>query len=78
MVISSKAYTEDPNQKRTTFKGYEAILEYDEYSGYELSVPFGQSSIMLAKGVNFSNEEELMNAAENIDIEKIKKELGEQ
>jgi hypothetical protein len=53
------------------------VLEYDEYSGYKLSVPFGQSSILVTNGINFMTEKEMMDASENIDIEKIKKVLGE-
>jgi hypothetical protein len=59
-------------------KGYRAIIEYSEGSGYELSVPIGQSSIIVFKGVNFASEAEMMKAAEVFDIDGIKKELGEQ
>jgi len=80
MYLSSGAYatSTEENQKRVTFKGYRGVLEYDEYSGYTLSVPFGQSSIFVANGINFASEQEIMAAAEEFDIEKIKKELGEQ
>ncbi len=80
MYLSSGAYasTQDPNHKQVTYKEYRGILEYDESSGYTLSVPFGQSSILVVEGVNFENEQEIMDAADKIDIESIKKELGEQ
>jgi hypothetical protein len=80
MYLASGSYasTQDQNHKQVKFKEYRAVLEYDESSGYKLSVPFGQSSILIAEGINFASEEEIMSAAENIDIEKIKKELGEQ
>jgi len=80
MYLSSGAYatSTDQNQKNVTFKGYRGILEYDDYSGYKLSVPFGQSSIFVLQGINFASEQEIMSAAEVFDIEKIKKELGEQ
>lgn len=70
--------TDEPNQKQVKFKDYRGVLEYDESSGYKLSVPFGQSSIMIVEGINFANEQEIMGAAEEFDIDKIKKELGEQ
>ena len=70
--------TDDQNQKQVKFKDYRGVLEYDESSGYKLSVPFGQSSIMIVEGINFASEQEIMGAAEEFDIEKIKKELGEQ
>ena len=72
------ATTDDQNQKQVKFKGYNGVLEYNEGSGYKLSVPFGQSSIMIVEGVNYANEQEIMSSAEEFDIEKIKKELGEQ
>jgi hypothetical protein len=68
----------DQNQKQVKYKGYNAVLEYDEGSGYKLSVPFGQSSVMILEGVNYANEQEIMSSAEEFDIDKIKKELGEQ
>ncbi|MCG8306397.1 MAG: hypothetical protein MI975_03335 [Cytophagales bacterium] len=80
MMLASGAYSTsstDQNYKQTTFKGYRSVLEYDNSSGYTLSVPFGQSSIFVLNGRNYSSEGEMMAAAENFDIEPIKKELGE-
>lgn len=78
LAAGSYASTQDQNHKQVKFKDYRALLEYDESSGYKLSVPFGQSSILIAEGINFASEQEIMDAADKIDIEKIKKELGEQ
>jgi hypothetical protein len=81
MYLTSGAYAstdEDQNHKQVKFKDYRGVLAYDDYSGYTLSVPFGQSSIFIAEGVNFENEQEIMAAADEFDIEKIKKEFGEQ
>jgi hypothetical protein len=80
MYMASGAYgsSTDQNYKQVQFKGHQSVIEYDENSGYKLSVPFGQSSIFIAEGINFETEQSLMSAAENIDIEKIKKDLGEQ
>lgn len=66
------------NWKQTKVKGHKAIIEYDENSGYKLSVPLGQSSLVVWEGVNFANEQEIMSAANNFDIDGIKKTLGEQ
>lgn len=68
----------EQNWKQTKIKGYRAVIEYDEGSGYTLSVPIGQSSIIVYEGINFASEPEMMKAAEVIDIDAIKKELGEQ
>jgi hypothetical protein len=65
------------NWKQTKLKGYRAIIEYDESSGYKLSVPLGQSSLIVFEGVNFANEQEVMKAAETVDLDSIKKQLGE-
>jgi hypothetical protein len=78
LAAGNYATTTDQNHKQTKFKGYRAVIEYDESSGYKLSVPFGQSSILVMDGINFENEAAMMKAAENIDIEKIKTQLGEQ
>ena len=65
------------NWKQTKFKGYRAVIEYDQSSGYKLSVPLGQTSLLLFEGVNFATEQDLMNAAGQINIDAIKKSLGE-
>jgi hypothetical protein len=82
MYMTSSSYSattdEEQNWKHTKFKDNKAIIEYDEYSGYKLSVPFGQSSILVTEGVNFNSESEFMEASLNIDLENIKKQLGEQ
>jgi hypothetical protein len=80
MYLASGTYatsSEEQNYKQTKFKDQRAVIEYDESSGYKLSVPFGQSSILLTEGVNFTTEEEFMGASEEINIENIKNQLGE-
>jgi hypothetical protein len=79
VYLSSGAYSSssDQNYKTVRFGEYRGVLEFDEYFGYKLSVPFGQSSILVTNGVNFLTEKEMMDASEKIDIEKIKKILGE-
>lgn len=67
----------EQNWKQTKVKGYRAVIEYDDNSGYKLSVPLGQTSLLVFEGVNFANEDELMKAVNVIDIDKIKKSLGE-
>ena len=80
MMLASGAYStssNDQSYKQTTFKGHRAVLQYDNSKGYTLSVPFGQSSIFVLNGRNYSSENEIMSAADNFDLEPIKKELGE-
>lgn len=82
MYFSSGGYAQtnggQQNWKQTKVKGNRAIIEYDENSGYKLSVPIGQSSLIVYEGINFTTEPELMKAAEAIDIDGVKKMLGEQ
>lgn len=66
------------NWKQTKVKGHRAIIEYNEGSGYKLSVPIGQSSLIVYEGVNIASEAEMIKAAETLDIDGIKKQLGEQ
>jgi hypothetical protein len=69
---------EEVNQKQIRFQEHRAIIAFDEYSGYSLTAPFGQSSILVLKGVNFQSEDEFMAAADVIDLKLIKQNLGEQ
>jgi hypothetical protein len=66
------------NWKQTKVKGHRAIIEYDDSSGYKLSVPIGQSSLIVYEGVNIASEADMIKAAETLDIDGIKKQLGEQ
>jgi hypothetical protein len=70
--------TDDPDQKSIRFQGHNATIRYDDYDGYTLGVPFGQSSVLVLNGINFDSENDFMAAANNFDVDKIKKELGEQ
>ena len=67
----------EQNWKQTKIKGYRAIIEYDDNSGYKLSIPLGQTSLLMFEGVNFATEQDLMTAVNTIDIDSIKKSLGE-
>ncbi|EJF09235.1 hypothetical protein [Pontibacter sp. BAB1700] len=81
MYLANGGYTqtsgEQQNWKQTRVKGHRAVIEYDDASGYKLTVPMGQSSLLVYEGVNFKNEQEMMTAANAVDIDGIKKMLGE-
>jgi hypothetical protein len=66
------------NWKQTKLKGNRAIIEYSEGSGYKLSVPLGQSTLVVFEGVSYANENEMKTAASSVDVDSIKKMLGEQ
>ncbi len=82
MYLSNAGYGQttggEQQFKQIKVKGYRGVIEYDESSGYKISVGLGQSSIIVWQGVNFANEQEMMKAAEAFDIDGIKKKLGEQ
>jgi hypothetical protein len=71
------ATTGEQNWKQTKVKGYRGVIEYHESSGYKLSVPIGQSSLIVWEGINFASEQDMMNAATSFDIDGIKNKLGE-
>jgi hypothetical protein len=79
--MTNSAYAQQNNgqqgMKQTKLKGYRAVIEYNEGSGYKLSVPLGQSSMIMYEAVNFKTEQDVMKAAEAVDIDSIKKQLGE-
>ncbi len=76
---SGYAQTTDGQQnwKQVKVKGYRAIIEFDG-SGYKLSVPIGQTSMLVLESDGFAKEQEMMTAAEAFDIDNIKRLLGEQ
>ena len=81
LYLNGGGYASTENQenyKKITFQGYPGVIEFDQSSGYKLSVPFGQSSIFILNGTNFDTEQQMMNAAGKFSIDSIKKQLGEQ
>lgn len=86
MLMGINMYLDNPgyasnessnNAKQVQYNEYKGILQFEQSSGYTLSVPFGQNSLFVVKGVNYKNENDLMTAAKLFDLEKIKTELGE-
>lgn len=81
MYLANGGYAQqtngEQNWKQVKVKGNRAIIEYSDDSGYKLSVPMGQSSLIVFEGINFSSEQEMLNAANSFDIDGIKKTLGE-
>jgi hypothetical protein len=81
MYLANGGYSQSTggqqNWKQTKVKGYKAVIEYNENTGYKLSVPLGQTSLLIYEGINFATEQDMMNAANQIDIDNIKKGLGE-
>jgi hypothetical protein len=68
---------EQQNWKQTRLKGYKAVIEYEQSSGYKITVPIGQASLMILQGRNFATEQDFMKACETFDLDKIKAQIGE-
>jgi hypothetical protein len=82
MYLSNSGYSQttggEQQWKQIKVKGNRGVIEYNDHSGYKVSVGLGQSSIIVWEGVNFASEQEMIKAAETFDIAAIKKQLGEQ
>jgi hypothetical protein len=68
---------EQQNWKQTRLKGNKAVIEYDQSSGYKITVPLGQASLLILGGRNFATEQDFMKACETFDLDKIKAQIGE-
>jgi hypothetical protein len=65
------------NFKQIKVKGNKAMIKYDQNEGYTVLVQTGQSGMITFEGINFATEQDMMTAVNAIDIEGIKKMLGE-
>jgi len=63
--------------KQIKIKGNKAVIKFDQSEGYTALVHLGQAGMITFHGINFANEQEFMNAINTIDIDGIKKTLGE-
>jgi hypothetical protein len=63
--------------KQVKVQDEKAIIEFDASSGYKLTVPVGQTTLLVYEGINFSNEQDFMTAVNQINIPSVKKQLGE-
>jgi hypothetical protein len=81
MYLTNGGYSQqtngEQNWKQVKVKGHRAVIEYNESSGYKLSVPLGQSSLIVWEGINFKSEQDMLGVANAFDIDGIKKMLGE-
>lgn len=81
MYLANGGYAQQTNGqqnwKQVKVKNHRGIIEYEESTGYKLSVPLGQTSLIVWEGVNFASEQEIMSAANSFDIDGVKKMLGE-
>ena len=80
-IYFSGNYTQSNGQtqdfKQIKVKGNKAVIKFDKNDGYAVLVQIGQSGLITFEGINFANEQEMMSAVNAIDVDGIKKMLGE-
>ncbi|HVX49276.1 MAG TPA: hypothetical protein VHB48_03935 [Chitinophagaceae bacterium] len=64
--------------KQVRVKGNQALIQFDQSTGYQVIMQLGQSSMLTWECVNFAGEDEVMNAVNTFDIDGIKTMMGEQ
>lgn len=74
-ATQSNGETQDVKQIRV--KGHKGIIKFDQHDGYTVLVQLGQSGMITWQGINFSTEQEMMDAVNKFDIENIRKTIGE-
>ena len=67
----------DSDFKSVRVNGYKAVLEYTS-RGYNVVIPFGQSSAFMLQTAGLSSEDDAVDAAAKFNIDEFKKVLGEQ
>jgi hypothetical protein len=63
--------------KQIKVKGNKAVIKFDQNEGYTALVHLGQAGMLTFQGINFANEQDMMAAINTIDVDGIKKMLGE-
>ncbi len=77
-MLTNSNYSDNSGEQKTiNLEGNEGVLRY-ESGGYELGVPFGQTSILILSYKGFKDEAEVMEAAKTFKVNEIKRRLGEQ
>lgn len=80
MYLSNPGYASssgEQNMKQIKVKDHRGVIQYEQSTGYTVSVPIGQTSLIMWEGRNFASEQDILNAASAFDIDAIMKKLGE-
>jgi hypothetical protein len=67
----------EQKMKNIMVKGNKGVISYDANKGYTVVVMLTQGSALTWEGVNYAGEQEMMDAVNKFDIDKIKGLLGE-
>jgi hypothetical protein len=78
LLTNSNYSSNQGDHKAVTVQGFRGALTFDGNSKYELGIPIGQETLFLLTCNGFADENEVLNAANQYPLEKIKELLGEQ
>jgi predicted regulator of Ras-like GTPase activity (Roadblock/LC7/MglB family) len=67
----------EQKMKNIMVKGNKGVISYDANKGYTVVVMLTQGSALTWEGVNYASEQEMLDAVNKFDIDKIKDLLGE-
>ncbi len=67
----------EQKMKNIMVKGNKGVIAYDANKGYTVVVMLTQGSALAWEGVNYASEQEMLDAVNKFDIDKIKSLLGE-
>lgn len=67
----------EQKMKNIMVKGNKGVISYDANKGYTVVVMLTQGSALAWEGVNYATEQEMLDAVNKFDIDKIKQLLGE-
>lgn len=67
----------EQKMKNIMVKGNKGVISYDANKGYTVVVMLTQGSALAWEGVNYASEQEMIDAVNKFDIDKIKQLLGE-
>ncbi len=70
-------YSNQPNQKNIDIAGNQAVIAFDESSGYKINLSLGQQTLVIIEGVNIPNETRLTKMAGAFNYAFIKKMFAE-
>ena len=79
MILSNPGYmSSNGNQKAVKVGSYRAVLNAEDNGKFSLSIPLGQSSLIIMSLNDYKDENEVIQTAGKFDIAGIKTMLGEQ
>jgi hypothetical protein len=76
-MMNTQMENNEQKMKNIMVKGNKGVISYDASKGYTVVVMLTQGSALVWDGVNFASEQEMMDAVNSFDIDKIKNFLGE-